>query len=480
MSPAKLRAQITRFMQTMFSFANRPGAAPEPELNRLKWLHERGNCLSEQLCVEPIPAQSDDYKVVEQQIARWGASIERQIAQQTKKALQSKEQNFAPTEHHSSKHDVHQPDLSDSAKHELLRIDLAKRSQVVRSLGGARLDELDDEETLFVDEWNCSGSSLLAIVNTQEMSPVERVVAQLCSEEPLTVKLPAMNEPELQKLVEEAPKAKPKSNFNVPGNPYRDYSETTLALLAQNPSTQRAALVWLSYHPNADVRGAVARNPNCSSETLSYLAKDSEAGIRHAIADNQKCGMAILEMLAVDKNPLIAWRAQNSLSIARGRRTVTDLRPSKAPKARPVQMTRTGQFVPFAEELANTDETINFLRLIARKSGTPIRRLAELASHPDTRVREAVAENANTPPELLWTLARDKSIEVKLKVTENYNCPIEILEALKDDCETYVCWQARSVLHRLNNPNQPNPFMESSSVISSTTNLRIVTSRELP
>jgi hypothetical protein len=51
-----------------------------------------------------------------------------------------------------------------------------------------------------------------------------------------------------------------------------------------------------------------------------------------------------------------------------------------------------------------------------------------------------------------------------------------------------VAWQARSVLHRLLNPNQPNPYMEGinggnnagNSRMDSSTRIKAVTSRELP
>ncbi len=60
-----------------------------------------------------------------------------------------------------------------------------------------------------------------------------------------------------------------------------------------------------------------------------------------------------------------------------------------------------------------------------------------------------VAENANSPLETLWFLSRDQVADVKLKLTENYNCPIEIIEALQDDKDSYVSWQARNILSKL-------------------------------
>jgi hypothetical protein len=91
----------------------------------------------------------------------------------------------------------------------------------------------------------------------------------------------------------------------------------------------------------------------------------------------------------------------------------------------------------------------SFLKVIAQKSSTPARRLAELAKHANKEIRALVAENANAPIETLWILAKDPAAEVKLKLTENYNCPIEIIEALQEDKDSFVSWQARNILVKL-------------------------------
>lgn len=45
--------------------------------------------------------------------------------------------------------------------------------------------------------------------------------------------------------------------------------------------------------------------------------------------------------------------------------------------------------------------------------------------------------------------SKDSESLVKTKVTDNYNCPIEILEAMKEDEDAYVAYQAHSVLNRV-------------------------------
>jgi len=71
-----------------------------------------------------------------------------------------------------------------------------------------------------------------------------------------------------------------------------------------------------------------------------------------------------------------------------------------------------------------------FLQVIAERSTTPPRRLAELAAHPDKIIRSMVAANPNATPEILWKLAKDESIDVRRKLLGNYNCPEEIINHL--------------------------------------------------
>ncbi len=369
--------------------------------------------------------------------------------------------------------------LSESARREVLRIQLMKRGHIARSLAMANEYDETDLDTCLVNDWNCQGWNALLIKR-------DELLAKSSADNTETEK----SDEQLARSIAEAAKnaaaakATPisKPNFNTKNNPFRHYSDTALMLLAQNPSTDASALFWMCCHTNQDIRSAVARNPNCPAEALTYLARDHEAGIRHAIAENPKASVGILEMLAADKNPLIAWRAQNSLNLARGRRTVTDLRlpewqakKKSATASQEVQST-TGNHctLPFSEQLSATEETIAFLKLIAHKTNTPARRLAELARHPDWRIRSAVAENANTPLELLWLLAKDGVPEVKLKITENYNCPLDLLETLKEDVDPYVAWQAKSVLNRILCGTQTQPSGE-----HQVTRPRTVISREL-
>lgn len=229
--------------------------------------------------------------------------------------------------------------------------------------------------------------------------------------------------------------------------PYKNFSENALKLIAQKPETPAPTLKWLASHSNPHIRAAVAKNPSTPSDTITVLAKDHEAGIRHSIAENPLSSTDALNLLVKDRNPLIAWRAQNTVfQIREGQRAA-----DRAKEAALLESQKEKEAIHQVKEakIATTEETIAFLQVIARKTNTPARRLDELARHTDPRVRGAVAENANAPAEILWILSKDPESLVKTKVTDNYNCPIEILEAMKEDEDAYVAYQAHSVLNRV-------------------------------
>jgi hypothetical protein len=361
--------------------------------------------------------------------------------------------------------------LSDSASREVLRLQLKKRGHIARSLALAttiRDPDEPDPDTQLANDWNVSGASSLHALHEEPLLPTmstptvpigrngngshytdDSLSSHMDTAEPSPIVKPIADQPAQTPAKPEGQKSK--GNFHSRANPYRHYSDTALMLLAQSANTQPSALVWLCLHSNPDIRGAVARNTNCPQEALSVLAKDHEAGIRHALAENPRSPISVLEFLANDKNPLIAWRAQNNLNAARGRRTVTDVKLPDWQAIQRKQAATTHHKLPYSDELCASEETIAFLKLIARRTNTPARRLSELSRHPDPRVRASVSENANTPLELLWLLAKDNDQEVRLKITENYNCPVEILEALREDSDPYVAWQARSVINKINN-----------------------------
>jgi len=243
---------------------------------------------------------------------------------------------------------------------------------------------------------------------------------------------------------------------NLPNrsSPFEKFSEASLKVLAGNPRTPARILSWLASHLNPEIRALVARNRSSLPETIWLLAKDYDESVRLAIAEYLETDRGILKMLSNDTSPLVAWRAKNSLYLLKaGARTGSNLaqmpaglQTTDASKRSPNPFKN---LVPAKTEPEVNEEEINFLKVIAQKTSTPARRLADLAKHANKEIRALVAENANAPLETLWYLSKDTAAEVKLKLTENYNCPIEIIEALQDDKDSFVSWQARNILIKL-------------------------------
>ncbi|CAN5258290.1 hypothetical protein BH10CYA1_BH10CYA1_51340 [soil metagenome] len=364
------------------------------------------------------------------------------------------------------------PLISDAALREMTRLELINRAHISRSLSG--FHEEEERDTVLADKWDCSEyNSLFALPDASRYGTTTEYEEDY--EEDLlpyfTETLLLQEEELADKSAFQAEKTSPspvvdpvKNPVRKPGaagtritgatgatesstalQPYKNFSENALKLIAQKPETPAPTLKWLASHTNPHIRAAVAKNPSTPGDTITVLAKDHEAGIRHSIAENPLSSMDALNLLVKDRNPLIAWRAQN---------TVHQIKETQkaAQKAKDTALLETQkEAVHHVKEakIATTEETIAFLQVIARKTNTPARRLDDLAKHADPRVRAAVAENANAPSEILWILAKDPDSSVKTKVTDNYNCPIEILEAMKEDEDAYVAYQAHSVLNRI-------------------------------
>lgn len=368
--------------------------------------------------------------------------------------------------------------LSEPACREILRIDLAKRGQISRSLSSfAASDEHHEPpETVLADCWNCTEyNSLFSLPDEsqygttteyeedyeeellpyftetlllQEQELAEQQAYSQMSGAPtgeLPIAAPAIPEAKAE-VQKQKPIVKAEHIEVQVLQPYKNFSENALKLIAQKPETPAPTLKWLASHVNPHIRAAVAKNVSTPGDTIIILAKDHEAGIRHSIAENPHSCTEALNLLIKDRNPLISWRAQNTLTQIKEsqRAQVKATEKALAEAKNNLQLQNIGE-----AKIATTEETIAFLQVIARKTNTPVRRLAELTRHYDARIRAAVAGNANAPADILWALARDAEPSVKIKVTENYNCPVEILESLKEDEDAFVAYQAHTVLMRI-------------------------------
>jgi hypothetical protein len=229
-------------------------------------------------------------------------------------------------------------------------------------------------------------------------------------------------------------------------NAFSNFSPAALQKVARNFNTPPSTLKWLAAHYRAEVRQAVATNANADVEIMTMLAGDAEEGVRIVLAGNPSLTRSVLLKLCDDPSPLVSEKAKNilyeqsksAISQKTGENPIVVKRPAEANPVKAV-------FPEISSEntLCETGHSANakskkeleliereFLQVIAEKSTTPPRRLAELAVHPDKIIRGIIAANPNSTPEILWQLAKDESMDVRRKLLGNYNCPEEIINHL--------------------------------------------------
>ena len=84
---------------------------------------------------------------------------------------------------------------------------------------------------------------------------------------------------------------------------------------ANDSATPVVILDRLSQHNDVRVRIAVAKNKNTHAITALQLAQDDNPELRYALAENQQIDSGVLNILAADKNPLVADRALQTISL---------------------------------------------------------------------------------------------------------------------------------------------------------------------
>ncbi|MEZ4534383.1 MAG: hypothetical protein R3D26_05130 [Cyanobacteriota/Melainabacteria group bacterium] len=244
------------------------------------------------------------------------------------------------------------------------------------------------------------------------------------------------------------------ADFPSSSNPFKHATNSGLLEIARSSGTTESTLMWLAQNPDASIRSAVAGNQRASKPILAKLIKDHDGHVKLAALDNPELTSDLVVDLLKDSNPLVSLRAYEVLNERRKKaglepikdrrkvNTVNDLpalskENSKIKKAQEAPITASG-----------AHEAIEFLRMMAQRHSTPIERLAELASHPDTLVRAAVARNSKSPIDVLWGLVNDKTTEVKQNLIKNESCPLELLWALRNDPDQHVSGFARQELEK--------------------------------
>lgn len=246
------------------------------------------------------------------------------------------------------------------------------------------------------------------------------------------------------------------ADFPTSSNPFKQATNAGLLDIANSKNTTEATLMWLSQNPDASIRSAVAGNPRATKQIMAKLVKDHDGHVKLAALDNPELTSDLVVDLLTDANPLVSLRAYEVLNERRkkaGLEPIIDRRKVNTVNELPA-LSPTDSKIKAAKEAPITasgaHEAIEFLRMMAKRHSTPIQRLAELATHPDTLVRAAVARNSKSPIDVLWSLVNDKNSEVKQGLIKNESCPLELLWALRNDPDQTVSTDARRELDKFN------------------------------
>jgi hypothetical protein len=310
----------------------------------------------------------------------------------------------------------------------------------IKASGGYRR-----KDSVLADEWAFEPGLSLTATDSVELAPI--VVPGLDSE-PEPVTQPNASNEVFEEVATRRQTSEEEETATSGKDALASLSEASIKVIAGNPRTAGSVLSKLAMHANPEIRATVARNQNALPETIWLLAKDYDEAVRLAIAEHLESSKDVLRALCDDANPLVSWRANNTLSVLAGS-------AKTARRSQPIQVAEeeacsdASELAPKSRSKDQSDEQVEFLKLVAQKSNTPARRLIELAKHENSQIRATVAENANTPLEALWSLAKDAVADVKVKLADNYNCPLEIIEMLQQDSDDYVAWRARTILSKL-------------------------------
>ncbi|MBS1957645.1 MAG: hypothetical protein JST89_25885 [Cyanobacteria bacterium SZAS-4] len=87
-----------------------------------------------------------------------------------------------------------------------------------------------------------------------------------------------------------------------------------LLRVAENTALPKAILEQLAHHPSAVIRTAVAENSSTPRAVLETLINDADADVRYALAENHNLSDEILNRLKNDSHPLVADRAEKTLT----------------------------------------------------------------------------------------------------------------------------------------------------------------------
>jgi Leucine rich repeat variant len=194
---------------------------------------------------------------------------------------------------------------------------------------------------------------------------------------------------------------------------------------ARSSSIRHDLLARLAADNDHDVRSAVAANSLTSTDVIAQLATDNNSAVKLAVIGRRDVSAEMIERFTIDPDDAVrnaALAHPLCPDYMRLRRHALDNREPMPPE----------WFASFMD--TNGDPPL----AVATHPDTPPLLLAELASNPSWRIREAVAAHAHTPVDALATLAADADRDVRRAAAAHPNLARDVREALAIDPDPTV------------------------------------------
>ncbi len=187
-----------------------------------------------------------------------------------------------------------------------------------------------------------------------------------------------------------------------------DISQFDKNCLLEQQKCPVTVLRHLSDSPSREIRALVAANPSADKALLEKLSYDTDTAVRQYVGANPNISRKTLKKLAMDPNELV-----RSSVVSNPNWTPDEIR----------QMYR--------KKTAASSE-------IARNPSAPPDVLKELTYGSDYNVLGTLARNPSIPPYVIHRLANDPSPSIRLMLADNKALPTSTLKKLANDPDSDV------------------------------------------
>jgi hypothetical protein len=189
---------------------------------------------------------------------------------------------------------------------------------------------------------------------------------------------------------------------------HNDISQSDKDCLLEQQKCPVTVLWHLIDSPSREVRALVAANPSADKAILEKLSYDTDPAVRQYVGSNSNISRKTLKKLAMDPDRLV-----RSSVVSNPNWTADEIRQMYQSKT-----------VSFSE--------------IARNPSAPPDVLKELTYGSDYNVLGSLARNPSIPPYVIHRLANDPTPSIRLMLADNHALPTSILKNLANDPDERV------------------------------------------